>query len=481
MLFDSLGYLFLFLPLVIFFVYHNKNYQLNKYFLIFSSLFFYAYWNINFLPIIITSIFLNYIFAEILVFYKKKILLFLFILFNLSVLMTFKYTDFFIENINTLFNQSFQKYNLAFPLAISFFTFQQITYLVDIFYNEIKKRNFSTYFIFVAFFPQLIAGPIVKYNYIASQYENINVKKKFFKFFPQAFLLISIGLFKKIVLANYFASIVNKGYLNIDKLDFFESWIVTFCFTLQFYFDFSAYVDLALGSALLFGIKLPINFNSPYKSRNLIDFWQRWHITLSTFLNNYLYYPLLKLKKNFNFFYALVITIVVFSLAGLWHGPAWFFVIFGLLHGIGVVVNQINKNYNLIKINYFYSILLTFLYVNFTFIFFRSSNLFEVKSLLNSMILNNKISLPGFIKGDFTIDYFIYEGLLRNIASTYLQKIELISYLVISFLIIFFAKNSNEITNKIKTNPKYLYLSLFLFITSLSLINSTNVFIYFKF
>ena len=281
-------------------------------------------------------------------------------------------------------------------------------------------------------------------------------------------------------MADYFGNIVDNGYSNINDLDTLESWIVTFSFTLQFYFDFSAYVDLALGSAMLFGIKLPINFNSPYKSVNLIDFWSRWHITLSNFLYQYIYYPLVRLKVNFSFLYSLFITFLVFLIAGIWHGPSWFFVIFGAMHGIGVIFNQINKKYIFFKVGNKISIFFTLMYLNFSLIFFRSTNLDEIKVLISKMIIPN-FSLPVSLQRETTYSIISFDGFLLNICKNQLDKIYIIFYFLISFYLIYFCKNSNEIANNFNVTYKGLIFSLFIFFISMIYKTNDNAFIYFSF
>lgn len=461
MLFDSFEYIFLFIPFVVLVFHLIKKYTVFvKIFLIFCGIFFYSFWEIKFLPIILISIFINYFFGDILNKYKNKFFLTVFIIINIGILLFFKYYDFIISNINHISHSSFKELDLTFPLAISFFTFQQITYLVDSYNQNIKDKSSLNYCLFVIFFPQLIAGPIVRYNNLVNQFFSLDGKH--IENFNKGFLLISIGLFKKLILADYLALIVNEGYDNSINLNFVEAWLITISFSFQFYFDFSAYVDLALGSALLIGIKLPINFNSPFKAINMIDFWRRWHITLSNFLNNYLYFPIIRSFKYFNIFNSSITTLLVFLIAGFWHGPSWTFVIFGLIHGIGVVLNQINKEFNLLNLNQRISILITFLYVNFSFIFFRSDNFDQALNIIKAMFnLNNKM-----------FDYMLFDNLDFNLV---------LFLMTLSALLIWFFKNSNEITINFKANFKNLSFSLTLFVISFLFSTSGDVFMYFNF
>ena len=238
-------------------------------------------------PIIIGSIIFNYYFSKTIKEKpddkSKRKLLIIAIIFNIIWLAIFKYTDFIIQNLNFLFSSNIDQINLPFPLAISFVTFQTIAHLVDCYNGKIEKNNLVRYSLFIIFFPQLIAGPIVKYRHMMTQFCDDNNRNFNFKNFNLGLIIILIGLFKKIFLADNLALIVEYGFTNPSSLSFYESWLTSLCFTFQIYFDFSGYIDIATGIALLFNIKLPQNFDSPYKSTSIINFWQRWHITLSHF------------------------------------------------------------------------------------------------------------------------------------------------------------------------------------------------------
>jgi alginate O-acetyltransferase complex protein AlgI len=277
LLFNSYEFIFAFLPITFFIYFAIKSEQISKLFLLFASLFFYSWWNILYLPILLASISINYILGLQLTKKKNKKLLFVGISGNLALLGYFKYSDFFIENINFIFNSETELLNIALPLAISFFTFQQIAYLIDSYREDTKEYSFLNYSVFVSFFPQLIAGPIVHHKEMMPQFER---KKKIdFENISLGLFIFSIGLFKKVVIADTFAVWANGGFSGVD-LDFFEAWVTSLSYTFQLYFDFSGYADMAIGLALLFNIRLPINFNSPYKALNIQDFWRRWHITL---------------------------------------------------------------------------------------------------------------------------------------------------------------------------------------------------------
>jgi len=224
--------------------------------------------------------------------FSKKSLLTFAIVSNIALLGYFKYTDFFIENINLLSDGNIPTLDLALPLAISFFTFQQISYLVDSYRQETKEYDFLNYALFVTFFPQLIAGPIVHHKEMMPQFAKTRNKVTNYRNIAMGLFIFSIGLFKKVVIADTFAVWATQGFDVATTLNLFEAWATSLSYTFQLYFDFSGYTDMAIGAALLFNIKLPINFNYPYKATDIQDFWRRWHITLSRFLKDYIYIPL---------------------------------------------------------------------------------------------------------------------------------------------------------------------------------------------
>ena len=272
---------------------------------------------------------------------SKKSLLQFGLLFNIGLLVYFKYMDFFITNTNSLFNTNIELLHLALPLAISFFTLQQIAFLIDSHEGLVKEKNLLNYIIFVTFFPQLIAGPIVHHKEMMPQFANIRNKVKNYKNVAIGLFIFNIGLFKKVVIADTFSVWATAGFDTALTLNLIEAWATSLSYTFQLYFDFSGYTDMAIGAALLFNIKLPINFNSPYKATGMIDFWQRWHITLSSFITTYIYTPLLRSFDNLTFHKAMFATVITFLIAGLWHGASWMFVIFGGLHGLGLITQSL--------------------------------------------------------------------------------------------------------------------------------------------
>lgn len=333
MLFNSHVFIFGFLPIVfiVYFIFRKIDLVAGaKIWLVFSSLFFYSWWNPVYLPILLGSIITNFLFGKTIekVSYKK-IILTIGIIFNVALLGYFKYVDFFIANVNMIFETNFSLLHVALPLAISFFTFQQIAYLVDTYKGEAKKYSFLNYALFVTFFPQLIAGPIVHHKEMMPQFETLSARFVRAKNVVLGSFIFFIGLFKKTVIADTFAIYASDGFGRPETLTLIEGWIVSLSYSFQIYFDFSAYSDMAIGLALLFNIKLPINFNSPYKALNIQDFWRRWHMTLGRFLTKYIYIPLggNRISESRTLFNIMI----VFGISGFWHGAGWTFVVWGLL------------------------------------------------------------------------------------------------------------------------------------------------------
>jgi D-alanyl-lipoteichoic acid acyltransferase DltB (MBOAT superfamily) len=375
--------------------------------------------------------------------------------------------DFFINNINVIFQKDYELLNIALPLAISFFTIQQIIYIINRYEGLITKQSLINYFLFVSFFPQLIAGPIMHYKKLMPQFDdikniNINYKNVFI-----GVLIFSIGLFKKIIIADNLAPISNYGFDETDYLDFLNAWKTSLSYTFQLYFDFSGYIDMAVGSALIFNIKLPANFNSPFKSTGMIDFWKRWHITLTNFITNYIYTPLIKSFKKLDFTKAMFSTLVAFLIAGLWHGASWMFVIFGFLNGLGIVFNHIwqkkIKKIIKIEINNYLSWFITFNFINITFIFFRANNFADAIKILKGMVNFNHF-INYFHKLNILVDAS-FDGIL----------------ILSCFFIVLFFKNSYQIIDDVKFNSKYLLYIMTLTLSSLTVINKNNEFIYFNF
>lgn len=424
MLFNSYIFILLFLP-VTFAGYHILRkfcaYEASIKFLVFASVFFYGWWNYRYVILIIISIILNF-FIGLAISRRtdstRKSLLIFGIALNLAALGYFKYFNFFVENWNTLTGAEAPLFAIALPLAISFFTFQQIAYLCDVYTGNAKEYRFIHYCLFVTFFPQLIAGPIVHHREMLPQFLRTVSFEKFLPTVAMGLTIFSIGLIKKSVFADGIAAYSTPLFdaaLAGATISFFEGWFAALSYTLQLYFDFSGYSDMAIGAALLFGIRLPLNFNSPYKSLNIIEFWRRWHITLSRFLRDYLYIPIGGNRGGANRRYANLLTTML--LGGLWHGAGWTFVAWGLLHGFYLIINHgwqklvllLGFNGRSSLLTRFLSWLITFLAVVVGWVFFRAETFSAALAVLSGMLGLNGIILPKALKIDIGALHILYD------------------------------------------------------------------------
>ena len=495
MLFNSYEFIFAFLPISFFVYFYLNSKRLTtaaKAWLVFTSLFFYSWWNIMYLPLILMSILFNYTITNTMIeydksrrkYFSKKSLLHAGLLFNIGLLVYFKYMDFFISNTNTISGSDIELLHLALPLAISFFTLQQIAFLIDSYEGLVKEKNFLDYTIFVTFFPQLIAGPIVHHKEMMPQFANVRNKVKNYKNIAIGLFIFSIGLFKKVVIADTFAVWATQGFDVATTLNLFEAWATSLSYTFQLYFDFSGYTDMAIGAALLFNIKLPINFNSPYKATGMIDFWQRWHITLSNFITTYIYTPIVRSFDRLTFHKAMFATVITFLIAGLWHGASWMFIIFGGLHGLGLIINHYWKKRK-IKLNVVLAWFITFNFVNITFVFFRAKEWDDAVKVLGSMFSLDNVVLPDKLENklsflsNYGIEFGAWAGDISG--SNYTAIV-----IILAFLVILIFKNSIQIVKlNEKFNPtriKALYFGFLLAISILYMYASTHTeFIYFNF
>jgi D-alanyl-lipoteichoic acid acyltransferase DltB (MBOAT superfamily) len=409
--------------------------------------------------------------------FSKKTILTFGIISNIALLGYFKYTDFFIENINLLTDGNVPTLDLALPLAISFFTFQQISYLVDSYRQETKEYDFLNYALFVTFFPQLIAGPIVHHKEMMPQFEKTRNKVKNYRNIAMGLFIFTIGLFKKVVIADTFAVWATQGFDVATTLNLFEAWATSLSYTFQLYFDFSGYTDMAIGLALLFNIKLPINFNSPYKATNIQDFWRRWHITLSRFLKDYVYIPLGGNRKGeFRTYNNLLATFII---GGIWHGAGWTFVFWGFLHGIALVIHRAWSKLGF-KIWTWLAWLITFNFVNIAWVFFRAKEWDDAVKVLGSMFSLDNIVLPNFLAAKLAIlsNYGIeFGGFATNLSAGK----DLIVWLLVGFILILVFKNSTEKLDRFKLNYKTIIFSVISFTGGVLLLNRVSEFLYFNF
>lgn len=413
MLFNSYIFILLFLPITLFGFYMiggRGHHRIAISWLVAASLVFYGYWNPAYLGLILGSMIFNYAVGIALSsrdVSRPGMLLFLGIFANLALLGYFKYANFFVDSVNHLFKESWHLETIILPLAISFFTFQQIAFLVDARRQETRELNFLHYALFVTFFPQLIAGPIVHHKEMLPQFAKNEIYRFCHSSFAIGVSIFAIGLFKKVVIADGIAEYSSPVFAAAERpgetLSFLEAWGGALGYTFQIYFDFSGYSDMAIGLARMFGVQLPVNFFSPYKARSIIEFWRRWHMTLSRFLRDYLYIPLGGSRCGPIRRYAnLMITML---LGGLWHGAGWTFVVWGGLHGFYLMVNHawhrvearlgempFTVRFLGRQVGYF----LTFLAFVVAWVVFRAESMDGANSILSAMAGSNGIVLPSW-------------------------------------------------------------------------------------
>ncbi len=385
--------MFVFLPLSLLGFYaaaRLRNADVKLLWIAACSLFFYAYWRLDYLPILLGSVCVNFLVARAI---RHKMAaqgqdgaargpLVAGILFNLGLLGFFKYLGFAVGILNDVTGSFIQPLSIALPLAISFFTFQQIAFLVDSYKRIARPTRFLNYLVFVTFFPQLIAGPIVHHHEMMPQFKSPSIGILRWKNLYVGIVIFGIGLFKKLVIADQLAVYADQGFADYANLTVLDTWIATLSYTFQLYFDFSGYTDMAIGAARMFGIRLPQNFNSPYKSLSVQDFWRRWHMTLSSFLRDYVYIPLgggcrSSARVSANLF-------TTFLLGGIWHGAGWTFVIWGAVHGAVLVAERYLARLK-VRLPNPARWAITFLIVHCGWVYFRADSVAQANSILRTM------------------------------------------------------------------------------------------------
>lgn len=382
MLYNSYIFCLLFLPVVLslYFLFNKyKKYNSALVILFFASIVFYSYDNAKYTVLLIGSIIINWFVSRILNQKRNKWYLIIGVGINIAIIFYFKYFTFFWENISKLLKYEYNLHNILLPLGISFITFQQISYIVDSYKGQTKNYSFLEYAAFVTFFPQLIAGPIVLHKEIIPQFKNLDKRSFDHSNFARGIYTFSIGLFKKVIIADTFNKAVAWGWGNYEQISSLEIIIIMLSYTFQIYFDFSGYSEMAYGIGKMFNIDIPINFDCPYKSCSIIEFWKRWHITLTRFLREYVYFPLGgsrkgKVRAYFN-------IIIVFFLSGLWHGANWTFIFWGVAHGIVQIINRIFIS-RWKKCNVVFQWIVTFSFVNIMWLFFRADSIGSAIGLL---------------------------------------------------------------------------------------------------
>jgi len=489
MLFNSYEFILIFLPvsLVVYFFLNKKRLTVAaNAWLLLSSLAFYSWWNIKYLPLILISILFNYTIGYLLVehdelrkkYITKKSILVFGLTGNLLFLGYFKYMDFFIANVNTVFRTDLPLLHIVLPLGISFFTITQIAFLVDCYEGLVEDRKLLSYALFVSFFPHLLAGPILHHKEMMPQFDSLRSKVMSYKNLSHGLFLFSVGLFKKVVIADELSRTVLAGFDASSHLNLVEAWATSLSYTLQLYFDFSGYSDMAIGIGLLFNIVLPVNFNSPYKAASIIDFWKRWHMSLTSFITTYLYSPIMRLFKRITFAKGMLAIFLSMFIAGIWHGAGWTFIFWGALHGGALVVNHVWKKRKLVMPRLL-AWLITFNFINLSFVIFRAKSMSVALDVVKGMIGLHGIVPPTI--GRFIPSDLIHGKFWRALLFDLQGNDSTLWIIVVPLAVVLFCNNSIQLERNFKPAWKSLAFVTFILFYALINMNRVSEFLYFQF
>lgn len=492
MLFNSYIFVLCFLPLCLagYFVLNRLGLKKGALlFLLGMSLWFYGSNTPKYLILITASVLINY------GFYRLSCVLtgenarrwakLAAVALNLGVLFYFKYYDFFVETVNSIFRSNWTLRHIILPLGISFFTFQQISFVVDSFNGEVKDCSLLDYACFVTFFPQLIAGPIVTHDELVPQLQD-DAKKRFnFENFSRGVYIFSMGLAKKVLIADNLSTAVTMGYALIGAGDWAtmnstNCALVMLSYTLQMYFDFSGYSDMAIGLGKMFNIDLPCNFNSPYKAVTILDHWKRWHITLTRFLTKYIYIPLGGSRRGSARTYLNIM--IVYLLSGLWHGAGWTYVCWGALHGLFCVLTRWGRRvFDRIPkaINWF----ITFLFINLGFIIFRAGSLPEAFAVIARIFdFDFGAVSPSIYTGFHLTELMLPLSVIPVIGKyIYWPPMMMVLFLTAAMLIVLVPKNAYEKMTAMRPRFVTAAFSVVLIVWCLFSFGSVSAFLYFNF
>lgn len=472
MVFSSILFIYVFLPLFLI-LYHIVGKKIKNYVLLAASLLFYAWGAPKFIFLVVASLVANfYVVQQISAQKNRKIFLIISVIINLGLLSYFKYANFFVDNVNFLLSSfgmnAVHWTKVALPIGISFFTFQSLTYTVDVYRNVHKPLNKLTdYLLYILMFPQLIAGPIVRFNTVADDITNRRANETIDNKLLGVYRFV-IGLSKKIMIANVLGEQVDYIYaLPTEQIDSGFAWIAIVAYSFQIYFDFSGYSDMAIGLGKIIGFKFPENFDNPYISQNISEFWRRWHITLGQFMKYYLYIPLggNRVSTNARLYFNLTL---VFLLSGLWHGASWNFVIWGAWHGLFLVLDRVFLIQLFSKIGKLPRVFITYIIVLVGWVFFRIEDFNEAIFYIGKMFSFQFTKPLNLFDTEFIVTLFI--GFVFAFLTLVKQGKWLEQKIFYSDL-------------KLKGHVFYLFVSIFFLILCTAYITASgfNPFIYFRF
>ncbi len=488
MLFNSYVFLLAFLPLV-WLIYFGLNkcgwFRAAQVSLTLASFVFYGYQNPRLCLLLGASIGMNYLvhlaLSGKMAQSARKCIMIAAVTANFGILFYFKYLDFTITNLNFLTGSDFALQHIALPLGISFYTFQQVSFVVDSYKREMGRYHFVDYALFVSFFPQLVAGPIVLHSEMIPQFADKTKKKINYANLVSGLEYLIWGLSKKVLLADTFGRVCDAGFVSIRGLNSLSAVAVTLAYTLEIYFDFSGYCDMAIGIGKLFNLEIPINFFSPYKSVNIAQFWKKWHITLTRFLTTYLYIPLGGNRKGKG--KTCLNVMIVFTLSGLWHGANWTFVVWGMMHGAMMVFYRLTKE-RADKLPKWFGWLLTFIFVNVAWLFFRADDLLQPFKVIYMMVFGG---FGGFTDG--IVNAICEKNMLTVFLSNFLGEgaMGLINQIMTALWIVgpivmcVKAPSTHELVERKCRKHWYFLWLMILFVWSVSKLSQVSKFIYFNF
>ncbi len=479
MVFNSYVFIFLFLPIVLigYFLLNKINVLVGKIFLAVASAFFFVYGGWQSAIVFAISILIN-IFLCILIKRKvenKKAILVIDIIFNVAILFIFKYFNFFVGSIGSIVGQDFTLKNLILPLGISFFTFQQIMYVVNVYHDEIEKINVLDYLLYILYFPKVLMGPLTEPKEFIEQLNNVELKKVNWTNIANGIKVFSFGLFKKLIIADTFAGAVNWAFSNVYTLSSLDCILITLFYTFEIYFDFSGYSDMAVGISKMLNIQLPINFDSPYKAFSIKEFWKRWHISLTTFLTKYIYIPLGGNRKGTTRTY--INIMLVFLISGIWHGANWTFILWGLLHGLCCIIDRIieKKDWKIFPVVRW---IISFGIVNVLWLLFRSDSIRQWLHIGKQILLFNTLDISDDILGRFTMPELNIITSTLHLSQTG-GKVGMLFMVLLAFVICLVPENNYKSQNK--NGGGSLTLAIIAFVLSVLCLSTESVFVYFNF
>ena len=482
MLFNSYEFIFLYLPIVFVVYFSLAHYRKTKaatFWLVIASIGFYGYWDVKYVPLLLASIVFNYLVGARLEksAHKKRFLAFG-ITCNMLLLGYFKYTGFFLETLNGLTGMAYDIPNIILPLGISFFTFTQTAYLIDAYRGETQGYSFLTYCLFVTIFPHLIAGPIIYHKSMIPQFSRLRNFVINYTNIAKGISLFTLGLFKKTVIADNLSPWVGDIFTKADQLSFIEAWAGALGYTFQLYFDFSAYSEMAIGLGLMFNLKFPVNFNSPYKATSIIDFWRRWHMTLGAWVKNYLYIPMGgnrfgEWRKMRNLFVSML-------LIGLWHGAGWTYIIWGGIHGALLMINHQWRRLN-IKLPAVLCWGMTFFSVVIAWVFFRAASIHDAIAILGAMTDVHNIVFPD--QGNFPklLAFLVPYGVSFDVWRVCEPLDRILWNMAGLSIVLAVIPNPICLMERFRANWKWFVLILSLLLISLYKLNTYTEFLYFQF